>query len=102
MCREGAMTDYYYLTEARWALIASHAPGKDGDPGCHGRFQSLHRSRLPKGARKQLKIAEARTERAETTQRGAEASVRKLAAELARLRSDFETTQRQLAKQSEN
>jgi transposase len=30
------MTDYYYLTDDRWALIASRVPGKDGDPGCHG------------------------------------------------------------------
>jgi len=30
------LTDYY-LTDERWALIASRLPGKEGDPGCHGR-----------------------------------------------------------------
>ena len=34
------MTEYY-LTEARWALIASKVPGKQGDPGCHGRDNRL-------------------------------------------------------------
>ena len=34
------MTDYY-LTDERWALIASHLPGKEGDPGCHGRDNRL-------------------------------------------------------------
>ena len=34
------MTDYY-LTDERWALIASRLPGKEGDPGCHGRDNRL-------------------------------------------------------------
>ena len=31
----------YYLTDERWALIASRLPGKEGDPGCHGRDNRL-------------------------------------------------------------
>lgn len=31
----------YYLTDERWALIASRLPGKAGDPGCHGRDNRL-------------------------------------------------------------
>ena len=34
------MTEYY-LTDERWALIASCLPGKEGDPGCHGRDNRL-------------------------------------------------------------
>jgi len=34
------LTDYY-LTDERWALIASRLPGKEGDPGCHGRDNRL-------------------------------------------------------------
>ncbi len=34
------MTDCYFSDE-RWALIASHVPGKEGDPGCHGRDNRL-------------------------------------------------------------
>lgn len=30
-----------YLTDERWALIASRLPGKAGDPGCHGRDNRL-------------------------------------------------------------
>lgn len=30
-----------YLTDDRWALIASHVPGKEGDPGCRGRDNRL-------------------------------------------------------------
>jgi transposase len=26
-----------YLSDERWGLVASHVPGKEGDPGCHGR-----------------------------------------------------------------
>lgn len=35
-----ALTDYY-LTDERWALIASQLPGKESDPGCHGRDNRL-------------------------------------------------------------
>jgi len=38
--KEVALTGYY-LTDERWALIASHLPGKEGDPGCHGRDNRL-------------------------------------------------------------
>jgi transposase len=38
--REVALTDFY-LTDERWALIASRIPGKDSDPGCHGRDNRL-------------------------------------------------------------
>jgi len=31
----------YYLNEERWTLIASKLPGKEGDPGCHGRDNRL-------------------------------------------------------------
>lgn len=31
----------YYLTDDRWALIASRVPGKEGDCGCHGRDNRL-------------------------------------------------------------
>lgn len=34
------MTEYY-LTDERWSLIASRLPGKEGDPGCHGRDNRL-------------------------------------------------------------
>jgi transposase len=37
---EGVMTEFY-LTDERWALIATRVPGKDGDPGCHGRDNRL-------------------------------------------------------------
>ncbi len=30
-----------YLTDERWALIASRVPGKEGDPGCRGRDNRL-------------------------------------------------------------
>jgi transposase len=30
-----------YLNDDRWALIASRVPGKEGDPGCHGRDNRL-------------------------------------------------------------
>ncbi|ARN80829.1 transposase [Methylocystis bryophila] len=30
-----------YLTDDRWALVASRVPGKDGDPGRHGRDNRL-------------------------------------------------------------
>ena len=33
--------DELYLTDERWALIASHVPGKAGDPGCRGRDNRL-------------------------------------------------------------
>ena len=35
-----ALTNYY-LTDERWAMIASHLSGKEGDPGCHGRDNRL-------------------------------------------------------------
>ena len=38
--KEVALTEYY-LTDERWALIASRLPGKEGDPGCHGRDNRL-------------------------------------------------------------
>jgi transposase len=38
--KEVALTEYY-LTDDRWALIASRIPGKEGDPGCHGRDNRL-------------------------------------------------------------
>jgi len=38
--KEVTLTEYYF-TDARWALIASHLPGKEGDPGCHGRDNRL-------------------------------------------------------------
>jgi transposase len=38
---KGAQLDDFYLNDARWALISSHLPGKDGDPGCHGRDNRL-------------------------------------------------------------
>ncbi len=38
--KEVALTEYY-LTDDRWALIASRVPGKEGDPGCHGRDNRL-------------------------------------------------------------
>jgi transposase len=31
----------FYLTDERWALISSHVPGKEGDPGCRGRDNRL-------------------------------------------------------------
>ncbi len=31
----------FYLTDERWALIAECVPGKEGDPGCHGRDNRL-------------------------------------------------------------
>jgi len=31
----------HYLTDERWALIASRLPGKESDPGCHGRDNRL-------------------------------------------------------------
>ena len=31
----------YYLTDKRWALIASRLSGKESDPGCHGRDNRL-------------------------------------------------------------
>jgi transposase len=31
----------FYLDDARWALIASILPGKEGDPGRHGRNNRL-------------------------------------------------------------
>ena len=31
----------FYLDDERWALIASSLPGKDGDPGRHGRDNRL-------------------------------------------------------------
>jgi transposase len=31
----------FYLTDERWALIAARLPGKEGDPGCHGRDNRL-------------------------------------------------------------
>ena len=31
----------YYLTDERWALIASRLPGKKSDPGRHGRDNRL-------------------------------------------------------------
>jgi len=30
-----------YLTDEKWALIESCLPGKQGDPGCHGRDNRL-------------------------------------------------------------
>jgi transposase len=35
-----ALTDFY-LTDARWALIADRLPGKESDPGSHGRDNRL-------------------------------------------------------------
>ena len=34
------MTDFY-LTDKRWALIACHLPGRESNPGCHGRDNRL-------------------------------------------------------------
>ena len=31
----------HYLTDKRWALIATRVPGKESDPGCHGRNNRL-------------------------------------------------------------
>ncbi|HTO79839.1 MAG TPA: transposase [Methylocystis sp.] len=36
-----AIASELYLTDERWALIASRLPGKEGDPGCHGRDNRL-------------------------------------------------------------
>jgi len=33
--------DEFYLNEERWALISGGLPGKEGDPGCHGRDNRL-------------------------------------------------------------
>jgi transposase len=33
--------DEFYLNEERWALISAALPGKEGDPGCHGRDNRL-------------------------------------------------------------
>ena len=33
--------DEFYLNEQRWELICGCLPGKDGDPGCHGRDNRL-------------------------------------------------------------
>ena len=38
---EAAALTGIYLTDARWALIASALPGKGGDPGRHGRDNRL-------------------------------------------------------------
>ncbi len=38
--RKSILTEFY-LTDERWALIASLLPGKEGDPGCHGRDNRL-------------------------------------------------------------
>lgn len=33
--------DEFYLNDERWALISDSLPGKEGDPGCHGRDNRL-------------------------------------------------------------
>jgi hypothetical protein len=40
VCSETISTKCY-LTDERWALIASRLPGKDGDPGCRARDNRL-------------------------------------------------------------
>jgi len=37
----GEKVTEFYLDDARWALIASSLPGKQGDPGRHGRDNRL-------------------------------------------------------------